>query len=33
MDVTIKEALEVADTFKALQGEALMPAFLIDPLA
>ena len=33
MDVTIKEALEVADAFKALQGEVLMPAFLIDPLA
>lgn len=33
MDVTIKEALEVADVFKALQGGALMPAFLIDPLA
>ncbi len=33
MDVTIKEALEVADVFKELQDGALMPAFLIDPLA
>ena len=34
MDVTIKEALEVVDQFKqSLDKQALMPPFVIDPLA
>ena len=35
MDVTIREALEVADQYRDLmaQGKAGMPAFAVDPLA